>query len=683
MNNNLNNKKVAFIGNPNVGKSSIFNYLTNLKQHTGNWTGKTVESATGYYKYNDKIYTLVDLPGTYSLFSSSKEEEVSRDFICFNNYDLVVIIIDITMLQRNLNLVLQILETNNNVIICANLMDEALNLGIKPNLNKLSKILKVPVIPTSIKDKRSLKNLIKQIDKNIDNKAFNNYLIKYNKIIEDVIYKINKTLDKYTNNINNRFFSIRLINNDKDYNNKIYNYLKINKKDRKKIDNIINICNNYLISNKIYDYQEEITKQIVYNSDEIYNNVIKKEKERNIKLDKILSSKLFGMPIMLLFFIFILWLTIKGANYPSKILSDILFSINNYLYKFLLYIKMPNIIIEILINGVLKTLSWVISVMLPPMAIFFPLFTLLEEIGFLPRIAFNLDKLFNKANCHGKQSLTMCMGLGCNSCGVTGCRIIESKKDRIIAILTNSFIPCNGRFPSLIAIITMFLATGYFSSLKASIILMFIIIIAIFITLIISKLLSKIIYKNEESTFILEIPPFRKPNIKKVIVRSIFDKTLHVLTRAISIAAPFGLIIWLCANIKVGNISILKHCTNILDPIGNIFGVDGTILMALILGFPANEIVIPIIIMSYMNTSSLTDYNNLLELKNLLINNGWNTITSICSLFLILFHFPCSTTILTIKKETNSKILTFIAFLLPTITGLLICFIINTLYNLF
>lgn len=683
MNNNLNNKKVAFIGNPNVGKSSIFNYLTNLKQHTGNWTGKTVESASGYYKYNDKIYTLVDLPGTYSLFSSSKEEEVSRDFICFNNYDLVVIIIDITMLQRNLNLVLQILETNNNVIICANLMDEALNLGIKPNLNKLSKILKVPVIPTSIKDKRSLKNLIKQIDKNIDNKAFNNYLIKYNKIIEDVIYKINKTLDKYTNNINNRFFSIRLINNDKDYNNKIYNYLKINKKDRKKIDNIINICNNYLISNKIYDYQEEIIKQIVYNSDEIYNNVIKKEKERNIKLDKILSSKLFGIPIMLLFFIFILWLTIKGANYPSKILSDILFSINNYLYKFLLYIKMPNIIIEILINGVLKTLSWVISVMLPPMAIFFPLFTLLEEIGFLPRIAFNLDKLFNKANCHGKQSLTMCMGLGCNSCGVTGCRIIESKKDRIIAILTNSFIPCNGRFPSLIAIITMFLATGYFSSLKASIILMFIIIIAIFITLIISKLLSKIIYKNEESTFILEIPPFRKPNIKKVIVRSIFDKTLHVLTRAISIAAPFGLIIWLCANIKVGNISILKHCTNILDPIGNIFGVDGTILMALILGFPANEIVIPIIIMSYMNTSSLTDYNNLLELKNLLINNGWNTITSICSLFLILFHFPCSTTILTIKKETNSKILTFIAFLLPTITGLLICFIINTLYNLF
>ncbi len=678
----MNNKKVALIGNPNVGKSSIFNYLTNLNQHTGNWTGKTVESAVGTYKYNN-CYTIVDLPGTYSLFSSSFEEKVSRDYVCFNKYDLIVIVIDATMLKRNLNLALQILEINKNTILCVNLMDEAKKLGIQFDLNKLSSILKVPVIATSINDKKSLKKLTNQIDKSLENKNINNNIIKYNEKIENVINKLNITITKYTNIKINRFLLISLLNDDKHFNNKIYEYLNINKKNIKEINNVINICKNYLATNKILDYEEEIIKTINYTNDKIFNVIIKKEKQKNIKVDKILSSKLFGIPIMLLFFIFILWITITFANYPSKLLSNLLFSINNYISKFLIFIKVPEVIRQVLIDGILKTLSWVISVMLPPMAIFFPLFTLLEEIGFLPKIAFNLDKLFNKANCHGKQSLTMCMGLGCNSCGVTGCRIIESKKDRIIAILTNSFIPCNGRFPSLIAIITMFLATGYFSSFKASIILMFIIIIAIFITLIISKLLSKIIYKNEESTFILEIPPFRKPNIKKVIVRSIFDKTLNILNRAICVAAPFGLIIWLCANIKVGNISILKHCTNILDPIGNIFGVDGTILMALILGFPANEIVIPIIIMSYMNTSSLTDYNNLLELKNLLINNGWNTITSICSLFLILFHFPCSTTILTIKKETNSKILTFIAFLLPTITGLLICFIINTLYNLF
>ena len=317
------------------------------------------------------------------------------------------------------------------------------------------------------------------------------------------------------------------------------------------------------------------------------------------------------------------------------------------------------------------------------MAIFFPLFTLLEDSGFLPRIAFNLDKLFNKAKCHGKQALSMCMGFGCNACGVIGCRIIDSPRERLIAILTNSFVPCNGRFPSLIAIITMFFALGSFTTLKSALLLTIIIIISIIVTLLISKLLSNTILKGLPSSFVLEMPPYRKPQILKVIVRSIFDRTLFVLGRAISIAAPAGLIIWIMANININGNSILYYCSNFLDPFAKLFGLDGTILMAFILGFPANEIVIPIIIMSYLQTATLTDYSSLIELKTLLINNGWTNITAICMLIFTLFHFPCSTTMLTIKKETNSKFWTLVSFILPTIVGLIICFIINFIFKLF
>ena len=415
---------------------------------------------------------------------------------------------------------------------------------------------------------------------------------------------------------------------------------------------------------------------------EITNKICKQTDFKVPKIDKFLTSKLFGLPIMVIFLAIILWLTITGSNYPSTLLSNILFKFNDIISNFLISINTPIIIHDVIVNGVLKTLFWVISVMLPPMAIFFPLFTLLEDSGFLPRIAFNLDKFFNKAGCHGKQALSMCMGFGCNACGVVGCRIIDSPRERLIAILTNAFVPCNGRFPGLIALITMFLAVGSFSSLKSAFILTLVIIIAIMVTLMVSKILSKTVLKGMPSSFVLEMPPYRKPQIKKVIIRSLLDRTLFVLGRAICVAAPAGLVIWVMSNVSINGISILSHCTNFLNPIANVFGLDGTILMAFILGFPANEIVIPIMIMSYMKTASLMDYGSLLELKTLFINNGWTITTAICTLIFMLFHFPCSTTILTIKKETNSKLWTILAFLLPTITGLIICLIINTLMSL-
>ena len=681
-----NEKTITLIGNPNVGKSTIFNALTGLNQHTGNWPGKTVEVAQGSYTYNKNKYNIIDLPGTYSLFASSKEEEVASDFICFNKTDLIVLVLDATILERNLNLAIQIIEAGKNTLICLNLCDEAKKKNIKIDDKALSKKLKVPVIKTAANDKKSIKKLLDKIEECTNKEVnINNNIITYDEKIEDIIKKMNMTLKKYSKKeINNfRFYSIKVLEKNKNFNEKIYKYLKIDKSNYGKIENIIDNCLSYLKENNINDYQEKITSLIVQNNNSLYKCVVKENKYKIPKIDKVLTSKIFGIPIMILFLALILWITIKGANYPSEALSKLLFSINDLISDLLIKINTPNVIHDILINGVLKTLFWVVSVMLPPMAIFFPLFTLLEDAGFLPRIAFNLDKLFNKAKCHGKQALTMCMGLGCNACGVTGARIIDSPRERLIAILTNVFTPCNGRFPSLIAIITMFFVSGSFSSIKSSIILTLVLILSVFITLLTSKFLSKTILKGMPSNFVLEMPPYRKPNIKKVIIRSVIDRVLFVLLRAISVAAPAGLIIWLLSNIHISGSSLFSILTNFLDPIAYVFGLDGTILMAFILGFPANEIVIPIIIMGYLNGTSITDYSSLLELKSLLVANGWTIKTAICTLIFTLFHFPCSTTLLTIKKETKSTLWTIVAFVLPTIIGLMLCFMINLIFNLF
>ena len=674
---NSNNKKIALIGNPNVGKSTVFNALTNLNQHTGNWTGKTVDLAYGKLKYNMNTYTIIDLPGTYSLSSNSKEEELSRDFISFNDVDLIVIILDSTMLERNLNLTYQILQTNCNVLICLNLNDEALKKKIYIDDLKLFNILKVPIIKLNANNKKNIDSLIKLIIKNV-NKNSNNTRIIYKDKIESLINKVKINLDKYNKSVKNRFFAIKLLENNKDYNELVYKYLNLSENKKNSINNILSICNSYININNI-DYEYEITSTIINNSNYTFNKVCNKKEYKIPKIDKLLTSRLFGPLIMILFLIVILWITIIGANFPSKILAILLSKLNDIFLNILTTIKVPYIIIDFIINGILKTLFWVISVMLPPMAIFFPLFTLLEDVGFLPRIAFNLDKLFKKAKCHGKQSLSMCMGFGCNACGVVGARIIDTPKERLLAIITNSLVPCNGRFPSLIAIITMFFAMN--NSIKSSLILFLLITLSVIVTLITSRLLSSKILKGTKSAFILEMPSFRKPNIKKIIIRSIFDRILFVLGRAIIIAIPAGIIIWCLSNICIDNISILTIITQKMNPIAKIFGLDGVILIAFILGFPANEIVIPIIIMAYLKTNTLTDYNNLVELKTLLTQNGWTIKTAICTLVFILFHFPCSTTILTIKKETKSNFWTFISFITPLIIGLGLCFTINMIFN--
>ena len=677
-------KIVALIGNPNVGKSTIFNAITKMNQHTGNWPGKTVENAFGEYSYNNKKYLMYDLPGTYSLISHSDEEEVARNFICFNKKDVTIVVCDAVCLERNLNLVLQICEMTDNVIVCVNLMDEAIKKKIRIDLDKLSELLNVPVIGSSARSNIGLNKLLKTIEQTTYNRP---YKIKYNDVIENAINMIYSNINDDIN-IDKRFLSIKLLDDDEIIINEIKK--QINKNIFNEELNIkIKEAKNYLHQNDITDLKEKITEEIINKAEEINNEVVifenKDYTKRDRKIDKLLTNKITGIPIMIISLMFIFYLTIVFSNYPSTLLYNILFNLEDKIYNFFNILSFPNLFTEITVHGAYRVTAFVISVMLPPMIIFFPLFSLLEDSGVLPRIAFNLDKGFKKCNACGKQALTMCMSFGCNAVGITGTRIIDSKRERLIAILTNNFIPCNGRFPTIISIITMFfiVSNNKYNALINSLILTIFILIGILITFITSKILSKTLLKGMPSSFTLELPPYRRPQFFKVIFRSIRDKALKVLLRAIIVSIPAGIIIWIFTNVNIDNTSILNHFTNILDPFGKLIGLDGTIISSFILGIPANEIVIPIALMSYLNTNLISNFDNINALKTIFIDNGWTIKTAICTILFSIMHFPCATTLLTIKKETKSIWWTFLSFIIPTITGIIICFIISNLLNLF
>ena len=675
-------KIIALAGNPNVGKSTLFNALTGLKQHTGNWTGKTVSSAFGKYTYSNDKYTVADLPGTYSLLVSSKEEAQARNFLLENRPDAVVVVVDATCLERNLNLVLQILEITDKVVVCVNLLDEAAKKKIEVNIKQLSQCLGVPVVGMCAKSGKGIKQLKEAVANIIQSKTeISPVKIEYSRKIEHSISKLLPIFDNLDISSKlKRCYALRLLENDDYIKSKLTDHsteLSAVLTELTQTDNKESIRDN--IVNAIMKKCEYIFKKAVTLHNPSCNM-------RDRKIDKILTSRLTGIPIMLLLLALIFWITIVGANYPSQWLSRLFDWLSGVITGALEYINTPPVIVSLLMDGIYKTTAWVVAVMLPPMAIFFPLFTLLEDLGYLPRIAFNMDSMFKGAGCHGKQCLTMCMGIGCNACGVTGCRIIDSPRERLIAIITNSFMPCNGRFPAIIAIITVFFAgtaAAPLNSLLTALILMLVILLGVFATMGVSKLLSLTLLKGEASSFTLELPPYRSPQIGKIIVRSILDRTLFVLGRAVVVAAPAGLIIWLLANIEVGNTSLISYATNFLDPFARILGMDGIILAAFILGFPANEIVIPIMIMLYTNTGVLTDANSLSQMFSLFTANGWTVTTALCVIVFYLMHFPCSTTCISIYKETKSLKWTLVSFFTPLLCGFLLCFIISTVSNIF
>ena len=679
-------KIIAVAGNPNVGKSTIFNALTGMNQHTGNWPGKTVANAQGYCSTQKNSCVLVDIPGTYSLMAHSAEEEVARNFVCFGNPDATVVVCDATCLERNLNLVLQIIEISPKTIVCVNLLDEAKRKGISIDLKKLSKLLGVPVVGTIAQKKKTLIELKGAIDEVISMSYQSPIKIIYPHYIEEAIRIIETALSESpTTLINTRWLAIKLLDYDKSLINEIESNYGESIFKNQTIINAIEKANELLAYNRISKekIKDIIVSTIVKKAESICNQVVSTEKSQynslDRKIDKILTGKLFGFPLMILLLAFIFWLTIYAANYPSSLLSSLFTYIGNHISSFISYIGFPIWLHSLIVDGIYKVLSWVVAVMLPPMAIFFPLFTLLEDVGYLPRIAYNLDKPFKRCKACGKQALTMCMGFGCNAAGVIGCRIIDSPRERLIAILTNSMVPCNGRFPTLITLITMFFianGSGLVGSIIATFILTAIILLGIGGTFLCSKLLSETILKGVPSSFTLELPPYRKPQVGKVILHSIFDRTLFVLGRAVAVAAPAGLLIWIFANIKIGNLSILGHCSGFLDPFAKLIGLDGVILMAFILGFPANEIVLPLIIMAYLAEGTLIEFDSVSAMKALFVNNGWTMTTAICTMLFSLFHWPCSTTIITIKKETGSIKWTLAAAILPTLLGMTMCFVV-------
>ncbi len=681
--------QVTLAGNPNVGKSTVFNALTGLKQHTGNWAGKTVENARGEYIRNGHKVIMYDLPGTYSLMAHSAEEKEARSFIAFGKSDVSVVVCDASCLERNLILALQTMEITPNVIICLNLIDEADKKNIEIDAEKLSRELAVPVIKTAARSKKGLNALSDAIEQAAQNPLPHCCEIKYTKEVEAAITALSPLADKYFGMLPRRFAAVRLAEGNAAFIDEMCKHAGIDDITKQKI-----IRESSELSEKAGLDKERaedvISSCVVLNAESICCECVKgknsRKTQRDSKIDRILTGKFTAVPIMLLMLAVILWITIAGANYPSSLLSELFNAAEEQLASFIHYIGVPDIINRMLTEGVFRVLAWVVAVMLPPMAIFFPLFTLLEDFGVLPRIAFNLDKYFKKAGACGKQALSMCMSLGCNACGVTGARIIDSPRERLIAIITSSMIPCNGKFPTIISLITIFIigtGAGITENISAALGMLLVLILGVAVTLLCSKLLSVTLLKGEPSSFTIELPSYRKPQIGKVLVRSFLDRTLFVLARAVTVAAPAGLIIWIIANITVDGNSLLSICTDFLDPLGRLMGMDGVILFAFILGFPANETVIPIIIMAYSATSALSDAGSTAQLAQLLCSNGWTIMTAVCVILFSLFHFPCSTTCITIYKETKSIKWTAAAVILPTAVGVIICMAINAVYLLF
>lgn len=645
-------------GNPNVGKSTLFNALTGLHQHTGNWPGKTVEQARGSFEEAGVQIELIDLPGTYSLQALSPEEEITRSVLRTETADVTVIVADAACLARHLILALQVRERTDRMVLCVNLLDEAQRQGIAVDCAWLSQRLGIPVVGTAASRGQgiaALRETIVAAARQPQRK--NTWEVRYTVELERAMARLTPFVS--------RAEALDLLLGEGEVPTDVTEPWHR----AQAILQAAGLTGSGLadsVMTSLSRLAEELSRGAV-------SHTPPQGRDWQKLLDRWLNSGVTALVAMAGLLAVIFYLTIRGANVPSALLSRGLMALVEPLRHLLAVLGVPVWGQGALVDGVYVTAAWVVAVMLPPMAIFFPLFTLLEDAGYLPRVAFQLDRLFAWAGAHGRQSLTMCMGLGCNACGVTGCRIIASPRERLVAILTNSFVPCNGRFPTLLALLTLFFAPG--RPAVAALGLVGALIVCVAMTLLVSRMLSGTVLRGKASAFSLELPPYRWPRVGQVLVRSLRDRTLFVLGRAVAVAAPAGLLLWVLSHIPCGDGSVVQWLAGWLEPLGQQMGLDGMILLAFLLGFPANEIVLPVLLMGYLSAGTLQDYSSLTELGTILTAHGWTTQTALCALTLCLFHFPCGTTCLTIRRETGSWRWTALAILLPTGVGMALCMV--------
>ncbi len=719
---------VALAGNPNTGKSTVFNALTGLKQHTGNWPGKTVTRAEGGFESGGHRYKLVDLPGTYSLLATSLDEEIARDFILFGQPDVTVVVVDATRLERNLNLTLQVLQITDRVVIALNLMDEARRKGIQIDHRRLARDLGVPVVPMAARQGEGIPELLQAIDDVATGRT-----VGKPPRITIRSPQVRKALEALTPLIeeafpglpNAQWVALRLLDGDTSIIQAVESgelgNLHIGVVEEDLITQPISVAQTVELDPGEWrqriarlletasrlrweiggDFHEQITEDIFAEAARIAGRAVTMPGEKprfdlDRTIDRIVTHRIWGFPIMIGLFALIFWITITGANYPSQLLSNLLIGeIYPLLKQGASAIGLPWWLSGLLIDGAYLSTAWVVSVMLPPMAIFFPLFTLLEDFGYLPRLAFNLDELFHKAGAHGKQSLSMMMGFGCNAAGVISTRIIDSPRERLIAIITNNFALCNGRWPLQILIATLFigaLAPPYLAGLISAAAVVGIALLGVLLTFLVSFFLSRTMLRGEVSTFALELPPYRPPRILQTIYTSLIDRTIYVLWRAIVFAAPAGLVIWLLANVPVAGQPLANHIVSWLNPVGILIGLNGVILLAYVVAIPANELVIPVILMLTLlmvgkqagadGSATLIEVENTEELMQIFQLGGWTLLTAVNLMLFSLIHNPCSTTIYTIYKETGSRKWTTVAALLPLALGFIVTFFVAQIWRL-
>ncbi|MEQ9823578.1 MAG: ferrous iron transport protein B [Puniceicoccaceae bacterium] len=686
---------VALAGNPNTGKSTVFNALTGLKQHTGNWPGKTITRAEGGFEFDSKKFKLVDLPGTYSLHTQSPDESVARDFILNGQPDVTVVVCDATAMTRNLNLAIQIRQITGRVVIALNLMDEARRSGIEIDCEELSHELQVPVIPMVARRKEGLEALMQAVaDCATDGTPPSPLPVEWlNAEARNCFSQTRTALAAHLPDTQTLdWLTLRVLQG---FSSELQEYLA-----PEILDPIAQQVRQDISEHRL-QIDDQVTGAIFAKADAISARICRENHSMNYLrmkawLDTLLIGKWTGIPIMALMFAGVLWLTIVGSNYPSSMLSTLLVEHGYTLLRTgAEQLSLPQWLIGLFVDGMYLTVAWVVSVMLPPMAIFFPLFTLLEDFGYLPRVAFNLDGLFKKSGAHGKQALTMAMGYGCNAAGVIAARIIESPRERLVAILTNNFALCNGRWPTQILIASLFigaLVPAHYAGLVSAFAVAAVAFLGVLLTFLSSWLLSRTLLRGESSAFSLELPPYRPPQILRTLYVSLIDRTLFVLWRAIVFAAPAGIVIWGISNLQIGDQSLALHAIAWLDPIAMVFGLTGVILLAYLIAIPANEIVIPTILMLTVMQTGLSidgasgagvmfESEEFHALSALLTAGGWTTLTAVCLMLFSLCHNPCSTTIFTIYKETHSVKWTTVATLMPLAFGFGICALVATLWR--